>query len=187
LVIRRFGFRRILSLSALALYLALVVLGAATYQHGTQLQAQHRANAFQKGAPSRPVPTAAEPVEWRFATMLNIPGVACSTLFLALIAKHSSELYILLFSAPFVPFTWMLLGRSLDYQLRYLPRPPRTLLRTLLCAVAIAVAILLLLMLTVSIPKSGASEGQAWGTLYLFTWSAVLLTTSIASLIRRIP
>jgi hypothetical protein len=185
-MIRRLGFRRILSLSLLALYMALVVLGAIRYQHGTQQQAQLRPIAFQGGVPLQPIDFA-EPVEWRFATLLNLPGISCSTLLLAIIAKHSSELYILLFSAPFVPFTWMLIGRWLDYQLRYLPRPPRTLFRTLLCSLGIAVAILLLIMLTVSIPKAGASEGQAWGTLYLVTWSAILLTTSITSLARRIP
>jgi hypothetical protein len=106
---------------------------------------------------------------------------------LAMFAKHSTELYILLFSAPFVPFTWMLIGRWLDYQLRHLPRPRRTLVRTLMCSGGIAVAILLLLMLTVSIPKSAASEGQAWGTLYLVTWSIILLTGCVTSLARRVP
>ena len=183
-MIRRLGFRRILSLVALALYLVLVVLGAISYQHGTERQAQFRPTALQKSVPFQP---AIEPVEWRFATLVNMPGVTLSTLLLAIFAKHSSELYILLFSTPFVPFIWMLIGRWLDYQLRYLPRPPRSLPRVIFSSLGIAVAILLLLMLSVSIPKSAASEGQAWGTLYLFTWSAILLTTSITSLMRRVP
>jgi hypothetical protein len=183
-MIRRLGFRRVLPISLLSLYIALVVLGAISYQHGTQRQAQLRPVAFQESIPFHPT---IEPVEWRFATLLNLPGITFSTLLLAILAKHSSELYILLFSTPFVPFSWLLIGRWLDYQLRYLPRPPRTLFRILLCSFGIAVAILLLIMLTVSIPKSTASEGQAWGTLYLVTWSAILLTTSITSLARRVP
>lgn len=186
-MIRRLGFRRILSLSLLALYMALVVLGAISYQHGAQRQAQLHTAAFQEGnAPFHPA-ISVEPVEWRFATLLNLPGITFSTLLLAFAAKHSSELYVLLFSAPFVPFTWMLMGRWLDYQLRYLPRPPRTLFRTLMCSFGIAVAIILLIMLSVSLPKSGASAGQAWGTLYLVTWAALLLLTSVTSLMRRVP
>jgi hypothetical protein len=185
-MIHRLGFRRVLSLSALALYLALVVFGALSYQHGSQRQAQLRP-AAQKHPRTIDLPVMIEPVEWRFATLLNMPGVTISTLLLALAKQHSSELYILLFSAPFVPLAWMLIGRWLDYQLRYLPRPPRTLFRTVICSLGIAVALLLLIMLTVSIPKSTASEGQAWGTLYLITWSAILLTTSISSLARRVP
>ncbi len=186
-MIRRLGFRRVLSLSALALYLALVVLGAISYQHGPQRQAILRPVASQKHPRNIDLPVMIEPVEWRFATLLNMPGVTISTLLLALAKQHSSELYILLFSAPFVPLAWMLIGRWLDYQLRYLPRPPRTLFRTVMCSLGIAVALLLLIMLTISIPKSTASEGQAWGTLYLITWSAILLTTSISSLARRVP
>jgi hypothetical protein len=186
-MIRRLGFRRILSLSQLALYMVLVVLGAISYQHGAERQARLRPAAFRNHAGPLDLPAPTEPVEWRFATLQNLPGIAFSTLLLAMFAKHSSELYILLFSAPFVPLTWMLIGRWLDYQLRHLPRPPRTLFRTLMCSLGIAVAVLLLIMLTVSIPKAGASEGQAWGTLYLVTWAALLLTTSVTSLVRRVP
>jgi len=186
-MIRRLGFRRILSLAMLALYLALVVLGAITYRHGIERQTRLRPVARQHHIGTLDSPPPMEPIEWRFATLLNMPGITVSTLLLALFSRHSSELYILLFSTPFAPFTWMLVGRWLDYQLRYLPRPPRTLIRTLMCSFGIAIAILLLLMLTVSIPKSAASEGQAWGTLYLFTWSGILLATSITSLARRVP
>ena len=184
-MIHRLGFRRVLSLSMLALYLVLVVLGAITYQHATEQRAQLRPVAFQEGVgPFRPT---IEPVEWRFATLLNMPGITFSTLLLAFMSKHSSELYILLFSTPFVPLVWMLIGRWLDYQRRLLPRPARTLFRTVMDSLGIATGILLLIMLTVSIPKSTASEGQAWGSLYLIAWAAILLTTSITSLARRIP
>jgi hypothetical protein len=186
-MIRRLGYRRIFSLSMLALYLVLVVLGAITYHHGTERQTRLRPVARQHHPGTLDSLPPVEPVEWRFATLLNMPGITISTMLLALAKQHSSELYILLFSTPFVPFTWLLIGRWLDYQLRYLPRPQRTLFRTVMCSFGIAVAILLLLMLTVSIPKSAASEGQAWGTLYLVTWSAILLTTSATSLMRRVP
>src|SRR3954468_19425546 len=102
-MLKRLGFRRVLSLFALALYFALVVLGAVTYKHGTQRQAQLRQVIFQENIPFQPT---VEPVEWRFATLVNMPGVTFSTLTLAIFAKSSSELYILLFSTPFVPFTW---------------------------------------------------------------------------------
>src|SRR3954470_10981861 len=119
-MIRRLGFRRLLSLSTLALYIGLVVLGAISYQHGTRRQAKLIPAAIQQAAVQEQVPfqPTIEPVEWRFATLLNLPGVTVSTMLLAIFAKHSSELYILLFSTPFVPFAWMLIGRSLDYQLR---------------------------------------------------------------------
>src|SRR5690349_13751062 len=100
-MLKRFGFRRVLSLSALALYLALVVLGAITYQHGAQRQAHLRPIASQKPPRHIDLAVTVEPVEWRFATLINMPGITFSTLALALFAKHSSELYILLFSTPF--------------------------------------------------------------------------------------
>ena len=103
------------------------------------------------------------------------------------IGKQESELYLLLLSLPFIPLLWTLIGRWLDYQLRYRPRAPRTWPRVLWCSLGIAAGVLLLIMFLVSIPKSSVSEGQTWGALYLVTWSALFLITSIATLVRRVP
>jgi hypothetical protein len=186
-MIRRLGFRRILPVAQLALYLVLVFLGEATYQHGSPHQQARLHLAAMQLSPAHPqIQTAAEPIEWRFATLLNFPAISCGAVVMTIIGKQESELYLLLLSLPFIPLLWTLIGRWLDYQLRYRPRPQRTWPRVLWCSLGIALAILLLIMFLVSLPKSSVSEGQTWGALYLVTWSALLLITSIAALVRRL-
>jgi hypothetical protein len=186
-MIRHLGFRRILPIAQLALFLLLVFLGAVSYKHAHDQHARLRPIAFQAhGQPFTPVANS-EPVEWRFATLFNLPAIACGALLATAVAGPTSEFNVMLFAIPFVPITWLLLGRSLDYQLRYLPRPPRAITRVIFSSLGIATAILLLLMLVVSLPKSSGTEGQSWGALYLVTWAAILLTTSITSVVRRVP
>src|SRR5260370_16971723 len=102
-MICRLGFRRVLSLSILALYIALIVLGAISHQHGARRQAQLRPAAFQNHDGNLDLPSPSEPVEWRFATLLNLPGITFSTLLFAILPKHSSQLYIFFLSTPFAP------------------------------------------------------------------------------------
>jgi hypothetical protein len=187
-MIRRLGFRRILPVAQLALYLLLVFLGAATYQHGMPRQQARLHLAAVQLNPAHPqIQTAAEPIEWRLATLLNFPAIGCGAALMSAIGKQESELYLLLLSLPFIPLLWTLIGRWLDHQLRYRPRPHRTWPRVLWCSLGIAIALLLLIMLFVSLPKSALSEGQIWGGLYLVIWSAILFGTSLTSLMRRVP
>jgi hypothetical protein len=187
-MIRKIGFRRILPIVQLAIFLGLVFLGAASYQHEIPHEgARLRSVALQLNPAHPQIQIRAEPIEWRFATLLNFPAIGCGAVLMSLMRRQESELYLLLLSMPFVPLVWTLIGRWLDHQLRYLRRPPRTWVRVLWCSLGIAAAILLLVMLLVSLPKSGGSEGQTWGVLYLLMWAAILTITSITSLARAVP
>ncbi len=188
-MLRRYGFRRILPVLHLFLYVMLVVLGALTYQHGQQQQqAEVIPTALQESSPPFKPTIVIEPFEWRFAILLDFPAIAAGALLLTITSRHVSELYLLLLSTPFVPITWTLLGRWLDYQLRILPRPPRNMTRLVFSSLGIAVACLMLAMVIVSASKShSTSEASAWGTLYLVSWAAIILTTSLTSALRRTP
>lgn len=123
-MIRRLGYRRILPISQLALYLALVSFGA--WQLGGIQPKRLQQVSFQEspGLPDWRPQTNTMPAPWLLAIAINVPAAMLGAIFAEML-HIGSNFTALLCSSPFVLLLWQLFGRWLDRQIGYLPfRPP---------------------------------------------------------------
>ncbi|HWR13338.1 MAG TPA: hypothetical protein VN577_00810 [Terriglobales bacterium] len=173
-MIRRLGYRRLLPVAQLTLYFAL--LGIGYFQLPPQALAQeHR--TFTPVSPSN-IPTA-----WKVAVALNVPAMVCGALLTSILYPHGTELFVLLFSAPFVALLWHFIGRWLDYQFHILPRPPKTTTRIILAVNGLIIGTFGIISGFVSVPDTRSSEPTGPVVMTLI-WSALLIIMCATALFR---
>jgi hypothetical protein len=186
-IIRQFGFRRILPLGQLALFLILVAIGA------------HQREQFQKQQRPRLQPVVWQedhldwraehpptmPTAWLIAIAINVPatmlGAICAEVF-----RIGSNFAGLLCSSPFVLLLWLLVGRWLDRQLGFLPsRPPRASTR-IACWIGIVVSAVLLGIGVMAFRSHPAFTTEVLSlSLGWMAWSMTLFVMCLLTLRRR--
>lgn len=184
-MLRRLGFRRILPIAHIVLFIALVSIGA--IQAGHSFGPHVRQTAYQQGELPEGHPQAAfvMPLAWTIAIAINVPaamlGALCAEIF-----HLGSNLGALLCSMPFVLLLWYLVGHWLDHQLNFLPRrAPGNAIRIacwvgiLLSAVLLAIG-LMAFRSHVSLKADVVALALGW-----LLWSILLLVMCVLTLQRR--
>jgi hypothetical protein len=185
-MIRRLGFRRILPLAQLAIFIILVGIGA--WQVGeSHSGARVQPVAWQEGQnlpDLHPQPQYRMPAAWLIAIAINVPATMLGAL-CAEILRIGSNIGGLVCSMPFVLLLWQLVGRWLDRQLRFLPfRPPNTATR-IACWIGIVFSAALLAIGILAIRSHSAltpevlSLAAGW-----LVWSLLLFVMSVLTLRR---
>lgn len=184
-MLRRFGFRRILPLFQLVLFFVLLTIGFNHQRRAIEgTQPRLKPIALQENMSGwHPDVRPQIPVPWKAAIAINVPAAILGAMVAALTVKTGSDLYVLLFSVPFVPLLWLLIGRWLDYQLRLLPRPPRSIPRIIFDCLGIFIA----LFGAYAAGLSYYHQGPTGTMLMTGSWSLFLLVMCMTALFRRPP
>lgn len=185
-MLRRFGYRRILPIVQIILFIALVTIGA--IQVGHSFGPRVRQTAYQQDGElpeGHPQATFTMPFAWTLAIAINVPatmlGALCAEIF-----HLGSNLGALLCSMPFVLLLWYLVGHWLDHQLDVLPRRrPGNAIR-IACWIGIILSAVLLAVGLMAF-KSHASLNADVVALALgwLLWSLALLVMCLLTLQRR--
>src|SRR5438270_10649876 len=117
-MLRRLGFRRLLPIVQLAIFIALVTIGMV--ERRKEFEHNLKPVALQKNVPLELQPELSFPVAWTIAIVLNVPAAVMGAL-VAETAKLGTNLGALICSTPFVLILWHFVGRWADRQLGILP------------------------------------------------------------------
>jgi len=188
-MIQRFGFRRILPIGQLALFIVLVAIGALQVGHSlSHSRARQVAWEQEDDLPDwHPHQQVTMPGAWLLAIAINVPatmlGALCAEIF-----QIGSNLAGLLCSMPFVLLLWYAVGHWLDHQLDILPRgAPGNAIR-IACWVGILFSAVLLAVGFMAVRSHSSlnpevlSLAAGW-----LMWSFLLLVMCVLTLRRRVP
>ena len=185
-MLRRLGFRRILPIANILLFMALVTIGA--MQVGHSFGPRVRQTAYQEGGnlpEGHPQATFTMPIAWTVAIAINVPatmlGALCAEIF-----HIGSNFGALLCSMPFVLLLWYAVGHWLDHQLNILPRcAPGNGIR-IACWVGILLSALLLAVGLMAFRSHAALNADVVAlALGWLLWSVLLLVMCVLTLQRR--
>jgi hypothetical protein len=187
-MLRRYGFRRILPIVQLGLFIVLVSIGAWQMSRWPS-HSNLRPVVFQENEnlPEwHPEPNRV-PSVWLIAIAINVPatmlGALCAELF-----HIGSNFSALLCSMPFVLILWHLVGRWLDRQLGLLPfRSPGIATRAMCWFGILASAVLLAVGLMAVRSHTGITIEVLSLAVGWIAWSSFLLAISLLTLRRRKP
>jgi hypothetical protein len=166
-MLRRIGFRRLLPLLNLALYVASICIGNAGDSGKTHISASR--------------PPAAEagtiPARVKIAVSLNVPAVLAASL-LNVIVFHFQTSGVFLLAVPFVPLLWYPVGKWFDRRLGWVHRykSKRTFIRDAL-VVASSVLAILSVVIFIQVIKRGhpGPPDPFWIAFGVCAWFAFLL------------
>jgi hypothetical protein len=187
-VIHRLGFRRILPLAQLALFIALVSMGAIQAGQSTPGSRLRQASVQENSEiPDWHPQAATMPAVWLFAIAINVPatmlGAICAEIF-----HIGSNLGGLLCSMPFVLLLWYAVGHWLDHQLNILPRRPPGAGIRIACWVGIVLSAMLLAIGIMALRSHHAVTSEVLSlSVGWLLWSGLLLVMCILTLRRRPP
>jgi len=185
-MLRRLGFRRILPIANIILFIALVTIGA--IQVGHSFGPRVRQTAYQEEGElpeGHPQAMFVMPLAWTLAIAINVPATMLGALF-AEIFHLGSNLGALLCSMPFVLLLWYAVGHWLDHQLNILPRcKPGNAIR-IACWIGILLSAVLLAVGLMAFKSHAALNADvvALALGWLF-WSLLLLLMCVLTLQRR--
>ncbi len=185
-MLRRLGFRRILPIGHIILFIALVTIGAIQVGHSFGPRVRQVAYQQEGELPNgHPQATFVMPLAWTLAIAINVPATMLGAL-IAEIFHLGSNMGGLLCSMPFVLLLWYFVGRWLDHQLNILPRrAPGNGIRIacwvgiLLSAVLLAIG-LMAFRTHVSLNADVVALALGW-----LLWSLLLLIMCVLTLQRR--
>lgn len=185
-MIQHFGFRRVLPLGQLAVFIILVSIGAFQVSQPVPRPHANKVARQENALPDwHPKTQYKMPAAWLIAIALNVPatmiGALCAEIF-----HVGSNLGGLLCSMPFVPLLWYFVGHWLDHQCNILPlcHPGRGI--RIACWVGIALSAMLLAVgiMAIRSHNSLTAEVASLATGWI-AWSGLLLTMCILTLRRR--
>ena len=186
-MIRRLGFRRILPIAHIILFIALVTIGAIRVGHSFGPRVRQTAYQESELPEGHPQATFTMPLAWTLAIAINVPATMLGALF-AEIFHIGSNLGGLLCSMPFVLLLWYAVGHWLDHQLNLLPRcPPGSGIR-IACWIGILLSAVLLAigLLAFKSHRSLNADVVALALGWLL-WSVLLLVMCVLTLRRHSP
>ncbi len=183
---RRIGFRRLLPLGNLALFLALLYAGAYLQVHQTQPPRVHPV-ASQEGPefewhPPRP---SYFPAPWLVAIVLNVPATILGAI-AADLMHIGTNFGALMCSSPFLLLLWLFVGRWLDGQIGLLPRKSPGTVATILCVAGIGLAITLFILglFAVRAHQSFTASFLAFAIGWQL-WAMILFLMCLLTLLRK--
>jgi hypothetical protein len=184
-MLRSLGFRRILPIANIILFIALVTIGAIQVNHSFGPRFQQ--TAYQEGElpEGHPQATFVMPLAWTIAIAINVPatmlGALCAEIF------HSgSNMSGLLCSLPFVLVLWNLVGRWLDRQLNILPRRVPSNATRIACWIGILLSAVLLAVGLMAFKTHTSLNADVIAlALGWLLWSLLLLAMCVLTLQRR--
>ncbi len=186
-MLRRLGFRRILPIGHIILFIALVTIGAIQVGHSFGPRVRQVAYQEQGELPEgHPQATFVMPLAWTVAIAINVPatmlGALCAEVF-----HLGSNMGGLLCSMPFVLVLWNLVGRWLDRQLNILPRRPPSHATRVACWTGILLSAVLLAIGLMAFRSHGVLNADVVAmALGWLLWSLLLLVMCVLTLQRRI-
>ena len=183
-MLRRLGYRRILPIANIILFIALVTIGAMQVNHSLGLR--FRQVAYQEELPEgHPQATFVMPLAWTVAIAINVPATMLGAL-LAEIFQVGSNLAGLLCSMPFVLVLWNIVGRWLDRQLNILPRRVPSSATRIACWIGILLSAVLLAVGLMAFRSHGVLNADVVAlALGWLLWSLLLLVMCVLTLQRR--
>lgn len=185
-MIRRLGFRRILPIAHIVLFIALVTIGA--IQAGHSFGPRVRQTAYQESdnlPEGHPQATFVMPLAWTIAIAINVPAAMLGAL-CAEILHLGSNLGALLCSMPFVLLLWYAVGHWLDHQINILPRrKPGNAIRITCWSGILLSAVLLAIGLMAFRSHASLNPDVVALALGWLLWSVLLLVMCVLTLQRQ--
>jgi len=185
-MLRRLGFRRILPIAHIMLFIALVTIGAVQVGHSFGPRVRQTAYQEEGTLPEgHPEATFVMPLAWTLAIAINVPatmlGALCAEIF-----HVGSNLGALLCSMPFVLLLWYAVGHWLDHQLNILPcRAPGNPIRIACWSGILLSAVLLSIGLMAFRSHASLNADVVALALGWLLWSVLLLVMCVLTLQRR--
>jgi hypothetical protein len=166
-MLRKIGFRRLLPVLSLALYVASICVGNAGRSGTTHISATRTHTAEVGTIPARV----------KMAVSLNVPAVLAASLLNAIVF-HFQTSGVFLLAVPFVPVLWYPVGKWFDRRLGWVHRckPKRTFIRDTLVVASGVLAILSVVVFAQVIKRGYPGPPDTfWIAFGVCAWFAFLL------------